>query len=529
MRSSSTLGVFVSLVLLACGGDSSDPAPENVPPAATAPSGSESSEAPASAKPPSQIGIAAPTAFVVRAGGSMTFEVKLTRPADAVGPTSFEILDVPQGVAAQSTTDAKDVVTVTLDATAEAALGDHPLRLRASAGGIGGEVRAPLVVAGAPGTLDTTFGVAGIGAKLTDDFGHSLVLDRQGRALVTGGRLAAQKYESTMTRFLPNGSVDTSFGAGGTLKERFTGGSMSMAHTSVLLDDGSIVVAGAILMANNEPKTCFVKLDAAGKHIPAFGTAGQVCAPTSVSMPLHAAVVGPDGSIYAVGYAMTVDKDMSVMKVTKDGAIDATFGIAGRVTFASAGDQEPVGIAIDSAGRIVVGGRDLVDQKACAWRLDASGNIDTTYGGGLAKGTTGMLGMEAYGMALGPSDEVYLVGKTTGSQMAVVAFDAKGSMLSSFGSSGWITFALSKSESLFGAVWDDGKLLLTGIGQAANAAEKQSLALRVGKDGQLDPTFTKNGFALYPTAGDAVSIGLSPGRATILTMRDGMQLMRVWR
>lgn len=529
MRSSSTLSAFVSLVLVACGG-SSDPAPEQVPPTATAP-GSETSEAPAPAapKPPTQIGISAPASLVVRAGGSTTFDVKMTRPADVVGPITLAVLDVPQGVSVTTAAGAKDVVTVALEATAETALGDHPLRLRASAGGFGGEAKAPLVVAGAPGTLDTTYGVAGVGTKLPGDMGHSLVIDRQGRAVVTGGRMGAQKFETKVTRTLPNGAVDVTFGDGGTMSDVFTGGDMSMGFTTVMLDDGAMVVVGAILTPAMENQTCFVKLDAAGKRVGSFGTGGQVCAPASISMMIREAAVNADGTIYAVGTASNADGDMAVIKVTKDGAVDPTFGIGGRVALGQAGDQEAVGVAVDSAGRVVVGGNCIADQKACAWRLDASGKIDATYGGGLAKGTTGALGMTAHGMTLGPNDEIYLVGATLTSQMAVVSFDAQGEMSSTFGSGGWITFALTKAESLFGAAWDDGKLLLIGEAQDANAAEKQSLALRVGADGQLDPTFAKSGFALYPTEGAACAVRLSPGRATILSNKDGMQLARVWR
>ncbi len=531
MRSTSIVGAFVSLVLLACGGGSPGPSASDDPPVGSSP-GSESPEGPAPSAP-SRIGIASPDAVVVRAGQSATFEIVAARPADTSGPMTIEILDLPPGVVAHVTAAAKDTWNVELETTAESPLGDHHLRVRASAGDVRGEALAPIVIAGAPGTLDTSFAGSGIGLAHKNDFGHAVTTDRQGRALVAGLRHGAEEVHAKLTRFLPNGAVDMSFGQDGALSDIFADAWMSIAYTTALLDDGAILVSGGIITASNEQKSCFVKLDATGKRVPSFGVAGQVCAPASMSMPIRQLVVGADGNMFAAGTTTDADPDMSVLKVTKDGVLDTSFGAGGRVTFTSPGDQETVGIAFDSKGRLVVGGNCSVDKMACAWRLDTNGKVDMTFADGLAKGLVGMIGMDARAMALGPKDEVYLAGATLTSQMAVVAFDADGSSLSTFGSGGWISFALTPKDALFTAAWDDGKLLLAGAGQdaeAADGAESQVLALRVGADGQLDASYAKFGFVLHPVTGEANAVSLSPGRATFLANRkDGMQLTRVWR
>jgi len=294
--------------------------------------------------------------------------------------------------------------------------------------------------------------------------------------------------KAKLTRFLPNGALDTTFGNDGALSDVFVDAKMSTAYATALLGDGAILVSGGILTESNEEKTCFVKLDPAGKHVPSFGTAGGVCATASMSMQIRQMVVGADGSLFAAGTSSDVDQDMSVLKVTQDGALDTSFGTGGRVTFTSPGDQEAVGIAFDSKGRLVVGGNCTVDQAACAWRLDTDGKVDATYGGGLATGIVGMLGMQANGMVLGPKDEIYIAGATSSSQMAIVAFDAEGNSLSTFASGGWLTFGLNTKDMLFAGAWDDGKLLLAGVGPDgtdAEGAEPQALAVRVGADGQM--------------------------------------------
>ena len=75
------------------------------------------------------------------------------------------------------------------------------------------------------GDLDPAFGNGGQvltdidGLNTSADFGRDVVVDSQGRVLVAGNRGIGNEFprpsEAIVTRYLPNGSLDTSFGLDG--------------------------------------------------------------------------------------------------------------------------------------------------------------------------------------------------------------------------------------------------------------------------------------------------------------------------
>ncbi|MEQ9410795.1 MAG: choice-of-anchor Q domain-containing protein, partial [Fuerstiella sp.] len=93
----------------------------------------------------------------------------------------------------------------------------------------------------ADGSIDTTFGTGGriIGATGSPYRNPSdIVQDSAGRFLTAN----ADKFG--VTRFLPDGTVDTTFGTGGTTSLIFTAGHTEQATSMLLQPDGGIVVGG---------------------------------------------------------------------------------------------------------------------------------------------------------------------------------------------------------------------------------------------------------------------------------------------
>jgi len=97
----------------------------------------------------------------------------------------------------------------------------------------------------AAGDLDPSFGAAG---KVTTDFGvpaqvNTMLIQSDGKLIVAGFVQLPTGNDFGLARYNPNGSLDTSFGDGGSVATDFSGGD-DRALAMALQPDGKIVVAG---------------------------------------------------------------------------------------------------------------------------------------------------------------------------------------------------------------------------------------------------------------------------------------------
>ena len=234
------------------------------------------------------------------------------------------------------------------------------------------------------GALDPTFGTAGV-------IGHTaLAVDAAGRSYVPGtaGNFKSGGYP-TVTRYDADGSLDTTFGTGGTASLTDVGGTFPAPGQILVEPSGKILVnAGGV---GERQGGALVQLTAAGKIDTTFGSDGVVAAGDLVAR-------GPDGKITGVD-----STNQTVERFTAAGQPDPTFGTAGVVSIAAAFppvdnfsqvEQTDLGLTLDPAGRPVVGVE--VYQPATgtnavgAFRLTTAGKLDTTFG--------------TKGLAVGPSE-----------------------------------------------------------------------------------------------------------------------------
>ena len=113
----------------------------------------------------------------------------------------------------------------------------------------------------ADGTLDGTFGSAG---KVTtavgsaDDFATGIALQPDGRMVLTGYCSGAVYPSYCALRYSPNGTLDATFGTGGTVVSS-SGNSYDYARAVALQPDGKVVVAGSCAGTSND--FCIVRYD----------------------------------------------------------------------------------------------------------------------------------------------------------------------------------------------------------------------------------------------------------------------------
>ena len=101
----------------------------------------------------------------------------------------------------------------------------------------------------ADGTPDATFGNGGkatldIGGS--HDFASGLIQQAGGKLVIAGGTISGSQYRLVFARFNADGTLDTTFGTGGTTLVDFGGGSESWANDIAQQPDGKLVAVGLV-------------------------------------------------------------------------------------------------------------------------------------------------------------------------------------------------------------------------------------------------------------------------------------------
>jgi uncharacterized delta-60 repeat protein len=160
----------------------------------------------------------------------------------------------------------------------------------------------------------------------------------------------------TVTVCGPPGSLDTSFAGGRVVMP--VGASDDYAHAVAVQADGKIVVAGS----NNEnlDDIAVIRLERDGNLDASFGDAGVVT--TAIGRgaeTAHAVAVQHDGKIVVAGTteSETSGQDFALVRYTADGALDASFGEGGVVVTSFTDDSDTAyALVLQDDGKIVVGG-----------------------------------------------------------------------------------------------------------------------------------------------------------------------------
>jgi uncharacterized delta-60 repeat protein len=255
----------------------------------------------------------------------------------------------------------------------------------------------------ANGSPDTAFGSRGkVTTDFTDNFGLLLSSGIGGLALQGDGKIVAvgeASYYFALARYNANGSPDTGFGSGGKVTTVIAGLG-AYARSVVLQADGKMVVAGSYSGGITFGYSYFAlaRYNANGSLDTSFGAGGKVINddPGVTNLALQA-----DGKIVAVGTLswfvidyehpppyFTPYSDIVLERYNANGGLDSSFGSGGRVTtdfgdfLASSG---PVALQTDGK-MIVAGSADLRGPSQHVFfalaRYNANGSLDAGFGAG---------------------------------------------------------------------------------------------------------------------------------------------------
>jgi uncharacterized delta-60 repeat protein len=255
------------------------------------------------------------------------------------------------------------------------------------------------------GATDPSFGIDGIAASdLTtgDDIAYDLAIQPDGKSVVAG---VADGW-FTIARYLRDGSLDPSFGEGGSV---FV--SHGIARSVTLQPDGKIVAVGY-----SGRGLMVVRLRSDGRPDVSLAHDGVVSGVVGSIAPLAVALQA-NGKIVVVG-----DFDIfrcGIARFTKSGELDTTFARHGirSVRFGS-GEQNFTSVAVQADGRILAAGHvgpheygeEIVHRIVLA-RFMHDGSLDRSWGGDGKVATRFPGGASASGLALGPDGMPVVAGQ----------------------------------------------------------------------------------------------------------------------
>ncbi len=270
------------------------------------------------------------------------------------------------------------------------------------------------------GELDVRFGTNGEIAVDGETYGAVLALP-DGRLLVVGtssSQAHISSNEFAVHRFSASGTPDASFGAAGRAVVRIPLEQVWI-RAAALQPDGKVVVAGYGTRNSGGSVRLLARITAEGLLDAGFGVNGLVIGGYGGWGGYAGVLVLPSGEILAA-YS---DEERFFDRFLATGVFAANLPQ----------DAAPDRMALQADGRVIVVGQR--DGRGVAWRLQADGRLDTSFGDG---GYAGLTNYTMSALAIEPDgDRIVVCG-----DRLIERLTADGRRDTTFGpqGSGWVTF-----------------------------------------------------------------------------------------
>jgi uncharacterized delta-60 repeat protein len=355
------------------------------------------------------------------------------------------------------------------------------------------------------GGLDTSYG--GTGEVVTSESSSftvtGMVVEPNLETVVVGLEASSTTpYDNTViVRYNVNGTLDTSFGSGGTV----------------------------VLATNTDPS-----IDIHPNHNVSVAVQpnGQLLVATDTTTYTYTAATKKTAATYTI-----TGVSIMVARLNANGSLDTTFGNGGEAVISIPKAFEAMaGVAVLSSGEIIVAGSNIsstyTGPEFVVARLTSSGALDTTFGpsgqgynglaytappaGYLQSDGVGSLAIDASGNIL-VGGYVVKSGTTITSPYQVVRYTPSGLLDTSFANGG--IFDLSKTYVQYGVssigFQSDGQIILgLPLWEPSTAA-----VLRLNTNGTIDTTFATNGFYLVSSSLYAY-VAVQPGDDIVFDTED---------
>ena len=272
------------------------------------------------------------------------------------------------------------------------------------------------------GTLDPSFSGNGmVRTRVASSAGAGAIEIQPNGRIIVGGRAETRNDRAAFAfvRYLPDGSLDTSFSGNGKLAAVRVG-SMDVSEISdIKVDANGAIVASAYMDDGHRYLFGLIRLTRRGAIDPTFSSDGVVATRFGLQNEFAESVaIQPDGAIVAAGSA---DGRFALTRYAPDGTRDGSFGGDGKRTVAFGGVWSGVSdVGIQDDGGIVLAGtvhhgsaNEYGHLSIALARCDPDGTLDGSFAGD-GKRTTSLDGnLRSSSLAIQSDGKIVVGGEAT--------------------------------------------------------------------------------------------------------------------
>jgi uncharacterized delta-60 repeat protein len=382
----------------------------------------------------------------------------------------------------------------------------------------------------ADGSLDASF--SGDGRQTTDiadsvDGAAGLAIQSDGKIVVAGSAYWPDENDSdiAVVRYAANGTPDASFSGDGKQttdvfdEEDPDFWDNDWASGVAVQSDGKIVVVGSggrpVDEIDSEPELAVVRYDSDGTPDDGFSGDGIQTADLGFSSYGYDVAVQPDGGVVVAGetYTESGGYDLALVRYTGAGVLDSAFSGDGKVVVNLGGEADSVGgLALQGDGKIVVGGGAYDEEngyRLAVARFGSDGTPDSGFSGD-GKQVTDVGAGGAAAVALQADGKIVAAGSGNAwRDFAVVRYTTGGELDGGFSGDGHQSADFRGDERASDvAVQPDDKVVVVG-GQGGFWANDRFAVARYTADGDLDESFSDDGFVTTELGGDGAPEGVA--------------------